>query len=131
MYPGNAKKFMGVFNQATQKPYGYLMVDLKPMTEESARLRSNTPENCEYSKHIEGGEQLIPNQLTFDPQTEHIAAAYELMNQNTQNLQWISYFVLIVALCTHLPRTYKNTLKEVVQKQTIAKWRDLKNAENG
>ena len=32
MYPENAQKFMQIFNQATQKPFGCLVVDLKPTT---------------------------------------------------------------------------------------------------
>ena len=41
MYPGDAHKFMNMFNQATRNPYGHLVVDLKPMTHESLRLRPN------------------------------------------------------------------------------------------
>ncbi|XP_021369693.1 zinc finger homeobox protein 4-like [Mizuhopecten yessoensis] len=41
MYPENTKHLMRQFKEATDKPYGYLLVDLKPTTPESLRLRRN------------------------------------------------------------------------------------------
>jgi hypothetical protein len=41
VYPGMQKFFMDAFNDATSKPYGYLLVDLSPLMEEKARLRTN------------------------------------------------------------------------------------------
>ena len=41
MYPGNTQFFIDKFNQATTKPYGYLLVDLKQETPDSDRLRSD------------------------------------------------------------------------------------------
>ena len=72
MYPGNAHKFMNAFDEATRNPYGYLVVDLKPRTHESARLRPNVLNNCECSKPIKGGEQPTFNQLSIDQRTDHI-----------------------------------------------------------
>ncbi|KAJ1130945.1 hypothetical protein NDU88_009289 [Pleurodeles waltl] len=40
MYPGNTQFFMDAFNDATAKPHGYLLVDLKPNTFEDYRLRA-------------------------------------------------------------------------------------------
>ena len=62
---------MQIFNQATQKPYGYLVVDLKPITHESERLRPNILENI-GELQINGGEETLRNHLSFDQQTEHI-----------------------------------------------------------
>lgn len=39
MYPGNTDKFMNTFGKATKYGYGYLLVDLKPFTEEGDRLK--------------------------------------------------------------------------------------------
>jgi len=39
MYPGNTHYFMEEYQAATQKPYGYLFIDLKQNTPESQRLR--------------------------------------------------------------------------------------------
>jgi len=41
MYPDNYQYFMRHFSEATCKPFGYLLVDLKPTTMESLRLRIN------------------------------------------------------------------------------------------
>ena len=41
MYPGNVGFFLSNFNQAVNKPYSYLLVDLKPTTDESNRLCEN------------------------------------------------------------------------------------------
>lgn len=41
MYPGKTQHFMRNFEEAVSKPYGYLLVDLKPTTPESMRLRCN------------------------------------------------------------------------------------------
>ena len=41
MYPGNAKFLIEAFGDATSKPYGYQLIDLKPDTEERLRIRTN------------------------------------------------------------------------------------------
>ena len=71
MYPENSQTFMQIFNQATQKPYGYLVVDLKPITRESDRLRPNILENI-GELPINRYEEPLPNHWSFDQQTEHI-----------------------------------------------------------
>ena len=49
LYPGYQKFFIQVFNDATRQPYGYLLIDLHPRTEEDMRLRTS----------IFGGEQVV------------------------------------------------------------------------
>ena len=41
MYPNGSKFAIEAFTDATEKPYGYLLVDLKPDTDEKHRLRTN------------------------------------------------------------------------------------------
>ncbi|XP_078367598.1 uncharacterized protein LOC144651511 [Oculina patagonica] len=41
MYPGQTAWFMKQYEDAVQRPFGYLFVDLKPTTQESCRLRTN------------------------------------------------------------------------------------------
>ena len=49
MYPGQSKFFQEVFEDATKKPFGYLLVDLKPMTEDGMRLRTGIfPNDTHY-----------------------------------------------------------------------------------
>jgi hypothetical protein len=40
MYPGHSDILMNAFTRATKHPYGYLMVDLKPFTPETQRLKA-------------------------------------------------------------------------------------------
>jgi hypothetical protein len=39
MYPGHSEKFMKILHKATRQAYGYLLVDLKPFTNEEDRLK--------------------------------------------------------------------------------------------
>ena len=41
LYPLNSEKFINAYLDATKKPYGYLVVDLSPMTNDQLRLRTN------------------------------------------------------------------------------------------
>ena len=41
MYPGKSKFVLEAFEDATKEPYGYLLIDLKPETDEKYRLRTN------------------------------------------------------------------------------------------
>lgn len=41
MYPGRNKFLVEAFKDATAKPYGYLLIDLKGDTEEKYRIRTN------------------------------------------------------------------------------------------
>jgi len=41
MYPGQAKFLIEAFRDATREPYTYMLVDLKPDTDEKFRVRSN------------------------------------------------------------------------------------------
>ena len=50
MYPRNTQHFMDSYKAATNKPYGYLVIDLKPNTNEEQRLQANVLENA-YTDH--------------------------------------------------------------------------------
>jgi hypothetical protein len=41
MYPHNSDRMLQIYKEATQEPYGYLLVDLKPETHESERLKTD------------------------------------------------------------------------------------------
>ena len=45
MYPNNPQQLLRRFEDAIQRPYGYLLVDLKPTTPESWRMRTNVLES--------------------------------------------------------------------------------------
>ena len=49
MYPGNGKFMLESFKDATSNPFGYLLVDMRPETDELFRLRSNIfPDDQQY-----------------------------------------------------------------------------------
>ena len=49
MYPGNTNFMVEAYRDATSKPYGYLLIDLKPQTDERIRLRTNVfPDDVNY-----------------------------------------------------------------------------------
>ena len=41
MFPNNVRDFMDAYEKATEKPHGYLLIDLEQNTPEILRLRSN------------------------------------------------------------------------------------------
>jgi hypothetical protein len=41
MYPGKSKFVVEAYKDATKNPFGYLLIDLRPETDESYRLRTN------------------------------------------------------------------------------------------
>jgi hypothetical protein len=41
MYPNNPQHFMSHFQEAISRPYGHLVVDLKPTTPEASHLRND------------------------------------------------------------------------------------------
>ena len=51
MYPGNPQNLLKHFQGATFRPYGYLVIDLKPFTPEHLRMRTDVF----YKKIIRGG----------------------------------------------------------------------------
>ena len=71
MYPGDAHTFMNMFNHITQKPCGYMVVNLKPMTHASLRLRLNIlKQSCLAS--TKGLGQLTSNLSSFDQQRDNL-----------------------------------------------------------
>jgi hypothetical protein len=41
MYPGNSNFLVEAFKDATERPHGYLLIDLHPVTLEKFRIRTN------------------------------------------------------------------------------------------
>ena len=49
MYPGKSKFLIESYRDATSKPFSYLMIDLKPDTDDKIRVRSNIfPDEATY-----------------------------------------------------------------------------------
>ena len=65
MYPENTHDFMKHFEEATHKPYGYLLIDLKQSTPDDQRLRPNVFQegfgyNVSATKDMESYRQVGP-----------------------------------------------------------------------
>ena len=45
IFPGRTKEFMEIFNDATSKPYGYLVIDLSPSADDEFHLRTRVLPN--------------------------------------------------------------------------------------
>ncbi|KAK3084610.1 hypothetical protein FSP39_016240 [Pinctada imbricata] len=79
MYPGNPQHLMRHFKDATSRPYGYLVIDLKPFTAEHQRLRtdifdqSDDPKDptCQFEDHT---DQINKDDQKDMDHSEHISA---------------------------------------------------------
>ena len=41
MYPGQTDFFLNQYEEAVKRPFGYLLIDLKTITQDNCRLRTN------------------------------------------------------------------------------------------
>ena len=78
MYPGQSEKFLSTYRMATSKPFGYLLIDLKPDTPNDKRLWPNVFEQTNkaptteqpysyYSEQKAGGS--LEEQTVVDPRS--------------------------------------------------------------
>jgi hypothetical protein len=51
--PGKVQEFMRSYEDATSRPHGYLMLDLKPTTDDQQRLKTNNILPSEIAKFIQ------------------------------------------------------------------------------
>ena len=52
MFPKNTKFLVEAFDDATQVPYGYLLIDLRQETPENMRIRSNIFPNEQEAVYV-------------------------------------------------------------------------------
>ena len=60
MYPDNSQGFLTAYRGATEKPYGHLVVDLKPDTPDDQRLRPNVLADTDKDHEVEVSVQQLP-----------------------------------------------------------------------
>ncbi len=60
--PGKVQEFMAAYEEATSRPHGYLMLDLKPTTDDQQRLKTNVLPG-EFSKFIQRQSYFQPPAL--------------------------------------------------------------------
>ncbi|GFU83866.1 uncharacterized protein TNCV_3851881 [Trichonephila clavipes] len=75
LYPRKVKFFQECYADATSKPYGYLLIDLKPETDESLRVRTAKnlywyPKKVQVTEHLSELDQRMKNILHNKDLTE-------------------------------------------------------------
>ena len=94
MYPENFQHLLRHFKEATSKPYGYLLIDLKPTTSEHLRMRRDILSSIKPSKteHVPHYSNDPPNKQThlqpsakdqFSEQTETSIPFNDASNNQT------------------------------------------------
>jgi hypothetical protein len=93
MYPSNSQLFMKQFEDATQHPYGYMLVDLKPMTSTQDRLQPNAftekPINRVEASSIPQFDSSSQSEQTCEEELSEMSSCDDcgLIFQDTHDLQ--------------------------------------------
>ncbi|XP_069122470.1 uncharacterized protein [Argopecten irradians] len=82
MYPGNHEYLMRHFSEATDKPYGYLLIDLKPSTPESSRMRND----IFSERSIKGPTKHINDHFETDTPTVQTYTQQQQQQQQQQQI---------------------------------------------
>ena len=90
MYPGQTAWFMKQYEDAVQRPFGYLFVDLKPTTQDSCRLRTNVLPGEERFNKGEMGDKVSQELLKYLKQQKLMAPSVipqmQRLEHNMDNL---------------------------------------------
>ena len=85
MYPGQTAWFMKQYEDAVQRPFGYLFVDLKPTTQDSCRLRTNVLPGEERFDKGEIGDKVSQELLQYLKQQNLMAPSVILQMQRLEH----------------------------------------------
>lgn len=85
MYPENSQHLLRHFKEATSKPYGYLLVDLKPTTPEHLRVRTDIMNSIKRksSEEISHIRENRPNIQTYEKSVRPLAENHQLSQTTT------------------------------------------------
>ena len=87
MYPRNTYYFLEKYEEAVQKPFGYLFVDLKPTTSDQCRLRTNVlPGEMSVQKDDNVGKELLK---FLRHQNRNISPEKRLMTEKEEEMSHI------------------------------------------
>lgn len=76
MYPDNTQYLMRKFKEATEKPFGYLYIDLKPTTPEPMRMRTEIFSDMPIKEHKPGATNQL--QIPFEEERTHLNSSVEV-----------------------------------------------------
>ena len=96
MYPGQSEKFLSTYRMATSKPFGYLLIDLKPDTPNDKRLWPNVFEQTNkaptteqlyfyYSEQKAGGSPEEQTEQKSHPNFRNPEQPHPLADLKTYN----------------------------------------------
>ena len=68
MFPGRLDQFLHVFNEATSKPHGYLVIDAKQTAPEYERFKTDI---FQHAEGIKGEEQTLPRYSIIECQRDN------------------------------------------------------------
>jgi hypothetical protein len=71
MYPSRRNLLLQKFDEATERPYGYLLMDLKPTTPDSLRLRTDVL-GTGIEKEKDETEEETEEEEEEEEQEEHL-----------------------------------------------------------
>ena len=118
MYPENSQYLLNHFKQATSHPYGYLLIDLKPMTPEEKRLQPNILANYTIPPHsIPPPEQTsIPSVVQaphFDPVPvpEQTSIPHSIPEQVPEQIESMNSCMDCGTLFTNMKHLYRHREK--------------------
>ena len=79
MFPNNPHHMLEKYNQAISKPYGYLLVDLKPQTPETERLQMDIfpQKQCKRSLSLESNIQMSGHASSYSEKLKRCEEVYK------------------------------------------------------
>ena len=85
MYPGQSEQFLNTYRMATSKPFGYLLIDLKPDTSNDKRPWPNVFHQTNKLPTAESHISIIQSrrQAPKNKQTQEVIPISETLNSHT------------------------------------------------
>lgn len=92
MFPKNSEQFIKSFEKATKRPYGFLLLDLKPFTPANQRLKYDIVWNDKYPEPIKGVHLDSIGHYSSGVRTDHIEETEENNTIKSETPNQIDYF---------------------------------------
>ena len=92
MFPKNSEQFIKLFEKVTKRPYGLLLLDLKPFTPANQRLKYDIVWKDKYPEPIKGGHHNSIDHYSSGVRTGHIKETEENNTIKGETLNQIDYF---------------------------------------
>ena len=92
MFPKNSQQFIKLFEKATKRPYGFLLLDLKPFTPANQRLKYDIVWKDKYPEPIKGVHHNSIDHYSSGVRTDYIKETEENNTIKGETLNQIDYF---------------------------------------